>query len=280
MSIDPFTGVITWTPPASGDYPVTVAATNSAGADSQSYMIQVSSAVNCPAGMVAYWKFDETGGTVCADSSGNLDATFSGGGSPTFASGQLNGAVDLNGTNQGYSTAGSTNPTAGITLMAWINPDDLSARDRGIITKKDAFILEIESSGAEVSFTILNGGMSREFEPDVFAGNDIPTGAWTHIAATFDGVTTSIYINGSLAASEASVFNALGGSGEPYWIGWNSQTNFGTDRYFDGRIDEAAVFDRALDAGEVQQLYQNSSLGIDYCSASTAAQRISGRLAL
>jgi hypothetical protein len=156
--------------------------------------------------------------------------------------------------------------------MAWINPDNLSTRDRGILSKKNAFVLEIESTGAKVSFSIINGAVYKEFEPDVVPNvDDIKTGVWTHVAATFNGTTTTIYINGTAVGSETSTMTAVGNSTEPYTIGWTSHPFTTTlDRYFDGRIDEVAVFNRALAASEIQQAYNQGLSGIGYCTVDPA----------
>lgn len=265
MSIDPASGLIAWVPPADGNYDVTVVATNSAGSASQAFTIAVSGVPACLPGTAAYWKLDENGGTLFDDSVGSRDATFVGSGAPGYAAGQVNGAVDFNGLDQSLRTAGTSNPTRGITVMAWINPDDLSGRDRGILSKKGAFVLEVESVGSELSFTIINGRSFKEFEPDAFPGEDIPTGRWTHVAATFDGSAVTLYINGVAVSREASVLKALGKSAKPYVIGWTSHTAFGIDRYFDGRIDEVAVFDRALTPQEVRQLYEAGFVGAPFC---------------
>jgi hypothetical protein len=265
MSINASTGLIQWTPGASGSVPVAVQAANSQGTDTQNFVINVGGSAACLAGTVSYWKLDENSGTTFSDYFNGNPATFAGTGGPVFTSGKVNGALDFNGTDHRLSTSAVGTPTNGITVMAWINPDSIGTLDRGIVSKKDAFILEIESTGAKLSFSILNGAVLREFEPDVFPGNDLQTGAWTHVAATFDGTTTTLYINGMAVGSETSTLSALGNSNEPYYIGWTAQTNLATDRYFDGRIDEVAVFSRALSATEIQQLYNNTGMGAGYC---------------
>jgi lysophospholipase L1-like esterase len=268
MTIDSSTGLIQWTPTSTGTFEVIVEAANAFGSDSQSFTLQVVQAQACTTNMVSYWKLDENSGTVFSDSVGANPASFVGSGVPAFAIGQVNGALDFNGADQNLATAPVGNSTDAITVMGWINPDDLSGHDRGILSKKDAFILEVESTGIKVSFTILNGSSYREFEPDVFPGDDLQTGVWTHVAATFDGVTTTLYINGTAVASEVSTLNALGNSIQPYSLGWTSQTNFGTDRFFDGRLDEIAVYDRALSAAEINQLYNAGLAGQGYCGIS------------
>ena len=60
MTIDEASGLIEWTPAASGDHDVTVEAHNSEGMDSQSFTVQVSEAFACQADPLAYWKLDDT----------------------------------------------------------------------------------------------------------------------------------------------------------------------------------------------------------------------------
>jgi hypothetical protein len=79
---------------------------------------------------------------------------------------------------------------------------------------------------------------------------------WTHVAATYDGSTMKVYLNGQLenqAAFPQGIYpgtNDLGigavVGGVP--AGQNSSP-------FSGRIDEPAIFNRALSAAEIQALY-------------------------
>ncbi|MCB9107482.1 MAG: tandem-95 repeat protein [Anaerolineales bacterium] len=163
-------------------------------------------------------------------------------------------ALEFNGSDHRLATANIASTSDQLTVMAWINPDSLDAPDRGILSKAGIFTLEIEEDGDEVAFTLINGGSFDEFEPDVPA-NEVLTGTWTHVAATYDGTTTTIYLNGVAIASETSSLSGLGSSTAPYYIGWNSV--FGANRYFDGRLDEVAVFDRALSPSEIQLVFNN-----------------------
>ncbi|MCB9107483.1 MAG: LamG domain-containing protein [Anaerolineales bacterium] len=70
-------------------------------------------------------------------------------------------------------------------------------------------------------FTLINGGSFDEFEPDVPA-NEVLTGTWTHVAATYDGTTTTIYLNGVAIAENQQSEWVVGSSTAPYYIGWNS----------------------------------------------------------
>ena len=76
---------------------------------------------------------------------------------------------------------------------------------------------------------------------------------WTHFCFSWDGTTSAnafkIYKNNVATSFTSSVTNA--GSTYPFKIG---RSYTGTD-YFGGLIDQVRIFDRALDAGEVTQLY-------------------------
>ncbi len=61
MTIDSITGLIQWAPTASGDYPVTVQVSNAVNPDDvQSFTIHVIDPGAIPAGLISYWKLDET----------------------------------------------------------------------------------------------------------------------------------------------------------------------------------------------------------------------------
>ncbi|MCP4423252.1 MAG: hypothetical protein GY803_02040, partial [Chloroflexi bacterium] len=267
MSIDPVSGAISWTPNASqiGEHSMSVMANNGSDSDQQDFTVEVRNLTGCTANMLHYWKLDETSGTNFKDCYGEQDAAFSGSGSPGFAGGQVNGALDFNGTNQRLITGRTVNPRNEITVMAWINPDDLSSHDRGVVSKEAAFILEVDSTGNEVSFSLINVGIgiTDEFQPNVPA-NTIAEGVWTHLAATYDGTKMTIYINGQFIDDKTTSVSLVGNSSESYYIGWSAHWTE-TNRYFDGRIDDVAIFEETLSPAEIQAHYEQGIQGREYC---------------
>ncbi len=227
-------------------------------------------APQCPADLVHYWKLDETSGSTFVDFAGTSDATYSE--TPLtlgYVAGQVDGAIDFDGTDDRLS-ADLTSPSSGLTLMAWIYPEtgSLAVHDRGIISKEGSFILEVESdspSGGlhELSFSIFNPTLD-EFEPEE---DFIPEGVWTHVAATYDSATKErhIYINGLPRASKDSVHSAIGNNpATPAYIGYSFFNPLET-RFFDGIIDEVAIFSRPLTALEISDIYQDGLDQIGYC---------------
>ena len=69
---------------------------------------------------------------------------------------------------------------------------------------------------------------------------------WSHLAATYDGTTIRLYVNGVEAGTAAGA-GALPESANPLRIGGNAVWG----EYFKGRIDEVRIYNRALSAAEI-----------------------------
>jgi hypothetical protein len=86
---------------------------------------------------------------------------------------------------------------------------------------------------------------------------------WHHVAAVFDSDTDRhvIYVNGELVAENAHAMGPVPNTapGHPMWIGVNLSPHPEHQRWWDGYIDEVAVYRRALSAPEVRALYQGSA---------------------
>lgn len=108
--------------------------------------------------------------------------------------------------------------------------------------------------GIEFAITTTgNGG-----EQMVYTDSNLATGSWQHVAVTLNGLVGTIYLNGSPVASESIslVPSSLGGTNQNF-LGKSQWP----DPYFDGYIDEPAIFNRALSDGEISSIY-NSGIGV------------------
>ena len=78
---------------------------------------------------------------------------------------------------------------------------------------------------------------------------DFTVDQWYHIAATWDGKTIKVYLDGDLdkSSSTGAAFNRTGP--HPLYIGLAPVYK----EPFDGLIDEVAIYDRPLTAKELQQ---------------------------
>ena len=82
-------------------------------------------------------------------------------------------------------------------------------------------------------------------------GSVLPLKTWRHIVVTADGRNMHFYEDGKLVGSKPCAELATSES-DPVWFG----TDANAAHVWDGRIDEVALFDRALDEDEVSTLYR------------------------
>lgn len=84
----------------------------------------------------------------------------------------------------------------------------------------------------------------------------IPTGEWTHIAATYNGVDAKLFVNGVLSGSETNSIPILS-SALPFTVG--AQANV-PDNQFPGKFDDILVYDRELTAQEISDIFNVLSI--------------------
>jgi len=75
----------------------------------------------------------------------------------------------------------------------------------------------------------------------------LPLNTWTHLAGTYDGVALRLYVNSALVASQAFTGSIVTSTGA-LRLGGNNVWG----EYFQGRLDEIRIYNRALSAGELQ----------------------------
>jgi hypothetical protein len=95
----------------------------------------------------------------------------------------------------------------------------------------------VPSAGGTVDGTIRN----------VIGPAPSPVGTWTSLAMTYDGADLRLFVDGAPVATERARGSIVATS-RPLWIGGNQPYG----EYFDGLVDEARVYDRALDEAEIR----------------------------
>ncbi|MFH1864248.1 MAG: LamG domain-containing protein [Candidatus Eisenbacteria bacterium] len=142
--------------------------------------------------------------------------------------------------------------TGAITLAAWVNPEASDRALAAVIDKNynDAYTFGMWGGIADPETTYMRTYISGAV---VGTGSLIPMGmdVWSHIAFTFDEATDRyrFYFNGSVVDSGLRS-ETIGTSDTDLRIG----CSFAGDGY-KGKIDEVAIFDRALTPSEITELY-------------------------
>jgi hypothetical protein len=139
--------------------------------------------------------------------------------------------------------AASLDLTNGMTLEAWVYPT--AAADGTVIVKESAggmayALYSYDNTPGPVAYLDSGGYAAAR------GSTGLPLNAWSHLAATYDGATLRLYVNGALVTSRA-VGTAIVTSTAALRIGGNSVWG----EYFQGRIDEVRLYNRALSASEI-----------------------------
>jgi YVTN family beta-propeller protein len=203
-------------------------------------------------GLVAGYSFNEGSGNTVQDAS-NRDNDGTIAGATWTASGRYGGALTFDGTSAvvNIPNSPSLTLTTAMTLEAWVRPTQVDGEWRDVVYKgNDNYFLEATSNRGGRPAT--GGTFTRS---NVYGPAALPVNAWTHLAATFDGSTLKLYVNGAVVSS-GSRGGTLATSGSPLQIGGDSV--FG--QYFAGTIDEVRVYNIALTDAQVRS-DMNSPIG-------------------
>lgn len=206
-------------------------------------------------GLAGYWKLDETSGNA-SDNSGN-DTTLTNVSTTAYTSAKFGNGIEPDGSADYLYAADNTalSITGSLTLAAWIEPDDITGTEN-IIAKWD---------GANESYRLTKEGANIRMYIDADANYQATTGSplaantLAHIAGVYDSTkrTVQIYINGQEAASATTgtIPASIGDDGGRFHLGAEDSTTTAAN-FFDGHIDEARVYSRALSASEIKALYE------------------------
>lgn len=97
----------------------------------------------------------------------------------------------------------------------------------------------------------------------VIDSDPVPTGEWMHIAATYDGTISYLYINGNLVGQEVLGVPLLASS---YSFTVGTQADVPTN-IFPGILDEILVYNRPISNQEVMDIFNNVPLSIEDLTA-------------
>ncbi|HRE52382.1 MAG TPA: T9SS type A sorting domain-containing protein [Flavitalea sp.] len=228
-----------------------VSASNAAGAGEWSSIRTFSTIEGQPSSLVAHWTMEEASGPTLIDASGNNNnATIVG--DVVRTAGIMGQAISLDGSGD-YATvdhSASLNMSTAITLAAWIKPE-IQGTQRIIfkVSGSTGYELFLANPNPQQFSVRFNGNASLRVNSTSSYLDFLNT--WVHVAATYDGATIRLYINGQLESSLASVFSIASNTNK---LGIGA-THTGADD-FKGGIDDARIYNTALSAAQIQALME------------------------
>lgn len=165
------------------------------------------------------------------------------------------------------------NPTSAVTMESWVYPEANHEGNASIISKgSDAnfsYRLKFRSKSsdtAECSNVFTDADMRAEVVVSgvkyVVCWGDLSEqlNEWHHFAGVYDGNNLLLFWDGSLRAS-VPVNGALDQVNDPLELGG---AQYGDGEFFKGRLDELAIFGRALNADEILAHYLRGATKIQF----------------
>ena len=203
-------------------------------------------------GLVGYWKLDDGLGSTTADSSGyNNNGTLLN--SPSWTIGKVGDALNFNNASSSVTIPNDLvlNPTAEITVSAWVRTTSTTTSE-AFVSKSgggnSTWLFEANSSycgNSKFNFSITTAGVGHT----VCSTSSFAPNTWYNVAATYDGSSVDIYVNGTLDSTQA-ITGAIATNTLPVIIGnWNSGT-----LPWNGDVDDVRIYSRSLLAEEIATL--------------------------
>ncbi len=211
----------------------------------------------------------------------------------TFDTGSISGATVTNNGSLGAAANGTMVNATSVTGQ-FGNGLSFTGSGSGVRTNNDVAIGNAFTFACWVSTTNGNGGYKRiivnDHSQSGYLGTDSPSkyltivknnfvqsatgpdtsGAWHHLVITWDGTTQKFYYDGAINTTAVPSSRNTTYTGK---LGFGS--NLGLGENWNGKMDEAFVFGRALSPAEIGELFTNAPNTIPAVPTSVAATPVS-----
>ena len=216
-----------------------------------------------PVGLVSKWYFNN--GDATDDANGH-DGTVTEATPVTDRFGNANHAFDFDGFNDMITVPfhNDFNVSTGLTISAWVYRDVFGASNEAIVARwnsqlsSEQYILMLKSPGIlNADFT---GAVGNSVTPAFgytynwgLAGSTI----WYHLVFTWDTSNVhKIYLDGNVHSAARPGFETINDTTmQALYIGAQG----GNARFFEGRIDDVRLYNRAISQSEVDSLFNEQN---------------------
>jgi len=212
-----------------------------------------------PMELLAYWKLDETEGTIAYDIARDNDGFLFG--EPVWqpAEGKRGGSLELDGIDDHIVSDFILDPTDGpFSVFMWIKG---GAAGQVIISQADGSgsgetWLGLTESDGSLMTGLVPPPVGR-FRPELLESQSVVTDdQWHHVGFVWDGVYRCLYVDGTEVARDTQAITAapLKHSDGGLYIGTSKTLDVGT--FFSGLIDDVRIYNTALNANTITALAQ------------------------
>ncbi|MFC1576337.1 LamG-like jellyroll fold domain-containing protein, partial [Candidatus Omnitrophota bacterium] len=200
---------------------------------------------------VSYWNLDGNANDSIGANHGTLE------GNPTWTTGKVGDALIFDGTDD-YINVGddiSLSITGDpLTISMWMETNVLPGPAyNAILFGSD----ELYGYGFYLKKSSYELALGKVGTNEVYSADAVSdTGNWHHVAVVYDSDNVYFYIDGNSDSSNPHAYSSTYDAGKHYDIGARGGAN---RDYYNGKIDEVAVWDRALSETEITTLYGNNN---------------------
>lgn len=232
-----------------------------------------------PDGLVGWWPFN---GNANDGSGNNNNGVVSNAALTTDRFGNINAAYSFNGFNSLIEvTDAASLRCRKLTISAWVKCTNTSVGNQILYkgsratANGEAYALTLDNTGSPFSAAKLGSNCVRGvgwLGPG--NGTSIDTAAWVHFVVTYDGDSSKLYKNGILETSRAfpGLIDSCAGGNLRFGYDHNSFIS-STGNPFNGRIDDIAIWNRALPEADIANLFTATyadcgygKMGINVCN--------------
>ena len=221
------------------------------------WVVGTSFALDDTTGLVIYYSFDELGGDIVPDMSGNGhdgvingDITLGDGQHSLAANFTTGSFLDLDGANFPAEDI----PTSAFTLCAWIKCEN-TGQDHALFNARasdETWLIhpDVRSDG-QYRFCLRGSGSNKIC--DIKSGS-VAWDEWTHYAGTYDRAAgkATLYVNGEVLEQVDALVDAdVAGD---WGLGARVGYNIDDARPFTGLMDDFCIWSRALTQDEINDL--------------------------
>jgi hypothetical protein len=198
------------------------------------------------------------GATLPATIGTNATAYNTNGTGLSYVAGPIGQALDFDGVDDHLvvpTTHALNVGTGPFAISLWFYKDDS-------VSRGDLFVWKDYALAGEMSFFV-DGNLLTAFIPGVGSdtvGAAITTGEWHHVVYSRDSTSTvTVYLDGQVYLSAFDGVDMADFVNVPIYIGSNHDNSYNVTLPFNGKIDDVAIWQAELTAGEVQSIYSGTA---------------------
>jgi len=188
----------------------------------------------------------------------------------TYADGIVGTAFSFDGIDDFIKVPKSNSLDVGsqVTIEFWIksNSGNFLSCCQGLVTTD---FYAIEGGSGPYFYISTDNGSSFHHTRDINSPVTITDGVWYHLAGTFDGINLQFYLNGQPWGNPLNYPGTISPMLENSFLSFGSEDGRTTcnfcinTRYFNGLIDEIGIYNRALSAQEINDIYNCTKISLN-----------------